>query len=150
MINNNGIIFLHSWMKICQMKKLQRLVQPLIIIVCVCFATVFVCGKNYSSDKNKPVITTGFDYKWHTPPLPQVMDFAGEKVPLERWDIREQFDKQLIINYYWPGNILYIIKLSQRYFPIIEERLKAVNPWLRGKSLSVRAGKTYIISLPVN
>ena len=64
-------------------------------------------------------------YKWHSPTLPQKMDFAGEAVPLDRWEIREELDRQLLYNYYWQNNILYIMKLANRYFPIIEERLKA-------------------------
>ncbi len=59
------------------------------------------------------------------PALPEEMTFSGEKVPLERWEIREAFDRELIYNYNNPGHISYILKLSKRYFPIIEERLKA-------------------------
>ena len=39
------------------------------------------------------------------PQLPQQMSFAGESVPLDRWDIRERFDRELLINYYNPGNV---------------------------------------------
>jgi hypothetical protein len=52
------------------------------------------------------------------------MTFAGEKVPLERWEINEAFDRELIYNYNTPGHISYLLKLSKRYFPLIEERLK--------------------------
>jgi hypothetical protein len=59
------------------------------------------------------------------PEVPEQMTFAGEKVPLERWEIKEAFDRELIYNYNNPGHISYILKLSKRYFPLIEERLKA-------------------------
>jgi membrane-bound lytic murein transglycosylase D len=59
------------------------------------------------------------------PALPQQMSFAGESVPLDRWDVRERFDRELLINYYNPGNVLFLIKTSNRYFPVISERLKA-------------------------
>ena len=59
------------------------------------------------------------------PPLPDSMHFAGEAVPLHRRDIREQLDREVLYNYYLPNNILYIIKLTRRYFPMIEERLRA-------------------------
>lgn len=62
---------------------------------------------------------------FYLPALPEQMTFAGEKVPLERWEIKEALDRELIYNYYTPGHISYILKLSKRYFPIIEERLKA-------------------------
>ncbi len=63
--------------------------------------------------------------QWYTPEIPSKMDFAGENVPLDRWDIRERLDRELLINYYGQNNIIFLIKLSNRYFPIIEERLKA-------------------------
>lgn len=59
------------------------------------------------------------------PPLPDEMDFAGEKVPLDRWEVREGFERELIYNYYAQGHLSYLLKLSKRYFPVIEERLKA-------------------------
>ena len=64
---------------------------------------------------------------WAPPPLPDGIDFAGEKVPLHRWEIREQLDREVLYNYYWQNNILYMMKLSGRYFPLIEPILKANN-----------------------
>ncbi|HEX8461794.1 MAG TPA: lytic transglycosylase domain-containing protein [Segetibacter sp.] len=60
----------------------------------------------------------------YLPEVPDKMTFAGEKVPLERWEIKEAFDRELIYNYNNPGHISYILKLSKRYFPMIEQRLK--------------------------
>ena len=59
------------------------------------------------------------------PAIPEQLSFAGESVPLDRWDVRERFDRELLINYYNPGNVLFLIKTANRYFPIISERLKA-------------------------
>ena len=65
------------------------------------------------------------NYKWYAPQLPTAMDFSGESVPLDRWEVRERLDRELDINYYLHGTTLYIIRLTTRYFPLIEERLKA-------------------------
>src|SRR6478672_3898040 len=62
---------------------------------------------------------------FQAPALPEQMAFAGEKVPLERWDVKERFDRELLLDYYNPANVLFIIKMSNRYFPIISQRLKA-------------------------
>lgn len=62
---------------------------------------------------------------WHVPALPEQISFAGEKVPMERWDVKEKFDKEFLLNYYNQGAIIYLIKLANRNFPIISERLKA-------------------------
>src|SRR4051794_19938440 len=63
--------------------------------------------------------------EWRAPEIPQQLSFAGEAVPLDRWDVRERLDRELLINVYSQANILYLLKLSHRYFPAVSERLKA-------------------------
>jgi len=63
--------------------------------------------------------------QWNAPALPEQISFADEKVPVDRWDVKEKFDKEFLQIYYSPGGILYLIKLANRNFPIISERLKA-------------------------
>src|SRR5688572_24144688 len=58
------------------------------------------------------------------PELPAQMSFAGEAVPLERWEIREQLEREFILIYHETGTMLYVMKLVNRWFPLIEERLK--------------------------
>jgi hypothetical protein len=64
-------------------------------------------------------------YKWFAPELPKTLNFAGEAVPLDRWDVRERLDREILMNYYMHGSLLYILKNTTRYFPQIEARLKA-------------------------
>jgi hypothetical protein len=63
--------------------------------------------------------------QWNAPALPEEISFANEKVPVDRWDVKEKFDKEFLQIYYSPGTILYLIKLANRNFPIISQRLKA-------------------------
>ena len=63
--------------------------------------------------------------QWNAPSLPEAISFADEKVPVDRWDVKEKFDKEFLQIYYSPGAILYLLKLANRNFPIISERLKA-------------------------
>jgi len=61
-----------------------------------------------------------------TPPrVPKSFQLFGEAMPLEKADIRERFDRELIVNTYMQGTTLYIIKLMYRWLPMIEARLKA-------------------------
>lgn len=80
-------------------------------------------------DKNEETVEVKPDgrlqYKWYAPDVPKSMSFAGEKVPLERSDIREQLDRELLYNYYNHYSTIYILKLADRYFPLIEPMLKA-------------------------
>jgi membrane-bound lytic murein transglycosylase D len=64
-------------------------------------------------------------HQWHAPTLPAEISFAGEAAPLNRWDIKERLDREVLFNFYNQANILFLLKLSNRYFPIISARLKA-------------------------
>lgn len=64
-------------------------------------------------------------YTWRCPEVPSSLDFSGEKVPLNRWEVRERLEREVNINYYSHGSTLYMLRLSSRYFPILEQRLKA-------------------------
>ena len=63
--------------------------------------------------------------EWSAPKLPSEMKFAGEEVPLSRWDVKERLDREVLLNFYNQANILFLMKMSNRYFPVISERLKA-------------------------
>ena len=56
--------------------------------------------------------------------LPEIIDFAGEIVPIEFPDIKERFDKELLVNTYWQSNMLLLLKRANKYFPLIEKILK--------------------------
>ncbi len=105
--------------------------RQLIIFLIGALTGIFVISQFGYRQINQDIRTknnsdsTKIIYHWSTPALPAAMSFAGEEVPLQREEIREQLDREFIINCYNPGNILYILKLSKRYFPIIEDRLKA-------------------------
>lgn len=64
-------------------------------------------------------------YRWYAPMLPSSIDFAGEIVPLDKWEVREKLDRELLVNSYLHGSQLYVLKLAGRYFSAIEDRLKA-------------------------
>ena len=65
------------------------------------------------------------EVKYFTPSLPDQLSFAGEIVPLDKWDVKERLDREVLFNYYNQANILFLKKLANRYFPVISARLKA-------------------------
>ncbi len=81
------------------------------------------------SDKDEGTVQVKEDgklqYKWYQPEMPKSLSFAGERVPLERWEVRERMEREMIVNYYMHGTTLYILKLTSRYFPMIEQKLRA-------------------------
>ena len=64
-------------------------------------------------------------HQWYAPAFPSQLNFCNEKVPLERWDVKERFDREYLLNYYEPGALVYLHKLANRIFPVISQRLKA-------------------------
>jgi membrane-bound lytic murein transglycosylase D len=62
--------------------------------------------------------------KWYLPELPTVIDFAGENTPLEKWEVKERLEREVVTVYFSHGSEMNIMLLSGRYFPVIEAKLK--------------------------
>jgi membrane-bound lytic murein transglycosylase D len=63
------------------------------------------------------------DYRIVSPQIPEEMNFAGEKVPLENFDIRERLEREFIVNTYWHSATILNLKRANRWFPVIEKIL---------------------------
>lgn len=50
----------------------------------------------------------------------EVIDFAGDTVPLNMFDIRERFERELLSNVYYHSSTMLLLKRSTRWFPVIE------------------------------
>ena len=60
-------------------------------------------------------------------PLPDIVDFCGENIYLDRFDLRERFDRELNTFTYLHATTMLYLKRANRYFPIIEPILKKNN-----------------------
>lgn len=58
---------------------------------------------------------------------PTEVDFAGEVTPLHIADVRERFERELIVNANLDASTLLIIKRAARVFPVIEPILRQYN-----------------------
>jgi hypothetical protein len=66
---------------------------------------------------------TGFDNISHAFKLPDSVNFAGERLPLENIDTRESLEREIITTAYRHSSTILIIKKAHRYFPVIEKIL---------------------------
>ncbi len=95
------------------------------------FTISFFCSLIFSSFNIKNTHIRNYQKIYDTiitsklPQLPAQITFAGEAAPLERWEIKEQLEREFTLIYYETGTMLYVINLANRWFPLIEERLKA-------------------------
>ena len=62
----------------------------------------------------------------YTAPLrvPQSIDFAGETIALDRYDLRERLDRELMAFTYMHSSTMLTLKRANRYFPVIEPILR--------------------------
>lgn len=56
--------------------------------------------------------------------FPTSVDFAGENAPLQIADVKERFDRELLVNANLHSSTILIMKRANRAFPIIEPILK--------------------------
>ncbi len=56
--------------------------------------------------------------------IPTEVDFASEKAPLNITDVKERFERELIVNVNLNASTLLILKRANKIFPIIEPILK--------------------------
>ena len=81
----------------------------------------------FVQEKNIPRQTGNEFQKIFSPPIPDNLDFAGERVPKESFDIFERVEREFIVNTYLNSFTMLSIKRSTRWFPVIEPILKRNN-----------------------
>jgi len=77
----------------------------------------FMYGTSYEA-KKKPAVIESKRY------IPDTIDFAGERTPLNISDVKERFERELIVNANLDATTLLVIKRANRAFPVIEPILK--------------------------
>jgi len=99
------------------MKQLSIFFVALILIV-------FITGSKKELTTVYKSFTVDNPYKVYALSLPDSLAFAGELVPLDKPDVRERLDRELLVNTYWQSNMMLLMKRANKYFPTIEPILK--------------------------
>ena len=66
-------------------------------------------------------------YKIISPEIPTSLEFAGERIPTENFEVYERMDREFLANTYWHSATVLAIKRANRWFPVIEPILKKNN-----------------------
>jgi hypothetical protein len=66
-------------------------------------------------------------YKIISPEIPNYLEFAGEKIPTENFEVYERMEREFLSNTYWHSATILAIKRANRWFPVIEPMLKKNN-----------------------
>jgi hypothetical protein len=85
-----------------------------------------------------------------SPFVPEKVEFCGENIPIEYFDVFESLEKELIVNTFYHSQTILYIKKANRYFPVIENILKKNNITDDFKYLAVaESGLSNVVS-PAN
>ena len=98
----------------------RRFVAPFLVVMNI--AVVVVILVSAQSGSTEVVVNNAVRYE--PVELPEAVSFAGEKMPLDRFYVKEALDRELLSNAYFHSQTIRYIKLIPRYFPIIEPILK--------------------------
>lgn len=92
---------------------------------------IFLTALFYNATRKKEIVENQNDetnthktYKIKALTLPENLNLAGERVPIEIPDVKERMDRELLVNTYWQSNGLLLLKRANKYFPILEPLLK--------------------------
>jgi len=115
-------------MKIKVLKTVEFAIKFFFSLILVLFIGIiwkfFIFAKNDTiNEKDNYEKEFNENYSIYAVPLPSNMEFAGEKVPLEYYDVFESLDREFLVNTYWQSQTLLFIKRANKYFPIIEKIL---------------------------
>ncbi len=81
-------------------------------------------GRGYDSFAQSDKSEYPQGYKIISPDFPSEMNFAGERVPMDNFEVYERVDREFLTNTYWHSFTLLSIKRANRWFPVIEPILK--------------------------
>jgi len=110
---------MESWKRLKIGNKLKLLI-PLVLVFNV---IVFVLILSSATTENKDESLVD-ETEYTSVPIPDSVSFAGEKMPLSQFDVKEALDRELLSNAYFHSQTIRYIKLAPRYFSIIEPILK--------------------------
>ena len=96
----------------------MKLIKKISLIAAVFFVSgAFMYGTSYNG---KPKMNIAENKRY----IPDTIDFAGERTPLQIADVKERFERELLVNANLDATTLLVIKRAGRAFPIMEPILR--------------------------
>jgi membrane-bound lytic murein transglycosylase D len=98
----------------------RALISGLIVIKAA--VIIFLIAPGFSRDTNTELrhLLKDVNYQVGSFQVPDSFTFAGEKMPLEYFDVKESLDRELLISAYRHSATITLIKRANRFFPVIE------------------------------
>ncbi len=103
------------------LKRIKNILPGALLFVVLAFVIEIM---NFSTSSPTELPTFNQNYKVLPVPLPDTMSFAGEKVPMNHFGVRENLEMEMVQNTYFQSQTMMCLKRANRYFPEIEKILK--------------------------
>jgi len=104
----------------------MKFIKSLNLIRSISFCPLFLFGTLTACSNSSRQLPDSLGTHLFTPvELPSKLTFAGEEVPMEYYDVRENLDRELLSTVYFHSQTIRYIKNMPRYFSIIEPILKS-------------------------
>jgi hypothetical protein len=85
---------------------------------------VFILSSLFFTASNPSMEDYPQGYRIVNPEMPDYLEFAGERIPTENFDVFERMEREFITNTYWHSSTIIAIKRANRWFPVIEPILE--------------------------
>jgi membrane-bound lytic murein transglycosylase D len=108
---------------------IDRFSQLQLFTLVVCFFIIFTGGyvvlRVYILPPSRNEVTyINNNFSFLGLNIPQNLDFCGEKIPVNNYEIKKNLDKEFFSNSYWKTNSGVLFAKAQKWFPYIEPILK--------------------------
>ena len=106
-------------------KRAILIIQIVVLLVgLAAIAAIFVGIRALKLAEKRPVSLEQIQLRSNDIEFTEDLTFAGERVPLEMFNIRERYERELLSTCYFHSNTMLLVKRSKRWFPVIEPILK--------------------------
>ena len=93
----------------------------------VIIAVILYLSNTTSTASNESIEDFPQGYKIVSPEIPHYLEFAGERIPIENFEVYERMDREFLANTYWHSATVLTMKRANRWFPVIEPILEKNN-----------------------
>lgn len=106
-------------------RKTILIIQIVVLLVGLAAITAIIVGiRALKLAEKRPVSLEQIQLRSNDIEFTEDLTFAGERVPLEMFNIRERYERELLSTCYFHSNTMLLVKRSSRWFPVIEPILK--------------------------
>ncbi|MEX2483286.1 MAG: lytic transglycosylase domain-containing protein [Brumimicrobium sp.] len=97
------------------------------LLLCSCESKQEELADELKSKKEAPENDLQRQNYFLVPEIPDSIHFVDQWIDLTDTDLRERFDRELIVNNFWHSNTILYLKRANRWFPLMSSILKEEN-----------------------